>query len=139
MAANGAPAIGMIGAFATNTSAAELSGYISDVTKLTGSDYELAYDGTHYSLIQLADGSKKILNATEAAALTSATGLEVDGLNLKIDSTPNANDRFTIKPYSGFVNTLSVAMTDARDVAAASKALVRSSSASTWRRARSVG
>lgn len=125
-AANGAPAIGMIGAFATNTSAAGLSGYISDVTQLTGSDYELAYDGTNYSLTRQADGSKKILNATEAAALTSATGLEVDGLNLKIDSTPNANDRFTIKPYSGFVNTLSVAMTDARDVAAASKALVLS-------------
>lgn len=35
-AANGAPAIGMIGAFATNTSAAELSGYISDVTEADG-------------------------------------------------------------------------------------------------------
>lgn len=106
------PAIGHIAPNALNAGNASIDGYISDVSQLQASDYELGFDGSNYVMTRLSDGNKT----------TSATmPLTVDGVTLDLTGgAMQAGDRFTIQPYQGFINSLSVRITDARELAAAS-------------------
>lgn len=105
------PDIGYVTPNSMNTGSAALSGYISDIADLQPSDYELGFDGSQYILTRLSDNSK-----TASATMP----LTVDGLTLNLTGSMASGDSFTIKPYEGFIDSLSVRITDARDIAAAS-------------------
>lgn len=117
------PDIGYISPNSLNTGTATLDGYISDVGQLTTSNFELQYDGSNYILTRLSDNTKTV---------SATMPLSVDGLSLNVSSgAMAAGDRFTIKPYEGFINSLSVKMTDPRDVAAAAPVRLTTASANT--------
>ncbi|WP_035053217.1 flagellar hook-associated protein FlgK [Andreprevotia chitinilytica] len=105
------PAVGNINFNTKNTGTAQLSGYISDVNQLTASNYDLGFDGANYTVTRLSDGQK-----TTYASLP----LTQDGFTISQTSgVMNAGDHFTIQPTAGFIRSLSVRMTDPREVAAA--------------------
>lgn len=116
------PKIGVIRPNTNNTvpATASLTGYIQDISKVTTSNYELAYDGTNYTLVNLSDSSKYTLTAAEAASLTTPAGFSTSsGLSLSLSTTPAAGDRFTIMPLKGFIDQMGVRITDPREIAAA--------------------
>ncbi|MBM5571371.1 MULTISPECIES: flagellar hook-associated protein FlgK [Deefgea] len=116
------PKIGVVRPNANNTvpATASLTGYIQDISKLTTSNYELAYDGTNYTLANLSDGSKYTLLPAEAAALTTPAGFSTaTGLSLSLTAVPAAGDRFTIMPLKGFIDQMGIKITDPREIAAA--------------------
>lgn len=105
------PDIGNISPNSFNTGTATIDGYISDISKLAASDYDLSYDGANYILTRQSDNTKTV---------SATLPLSVDGLSLNLASgAMAAGDRFSIKPYQGFIESLAVKMTDPRDVAAA--------------------
>ncbi len=117
-----APNLGVIRPNTNNIApaTASLSGYIQDVSKLTTNNYELAYDGTNYTLANLSDGSKQILLPAESAALTTPAGFTTKGgLSLSLTTTPAVGDKFTIMPLKGFIDQLAVNISDPREIAAA--------------------
>lgn len=95
---------------AANTGTAVVTATVSDYSKLTGSDYSLAYDGTNYTLTRLSDNT-----ATTYAVLPQT----VDGLTITIDVAPAANDSFTIRPTVNGALSMAVAITDPAKIAAA--------------------
>ncbi|XZG71473.1 flagellar hook-associated protein FlgK [Chitinibacteraceae bacterium HSL-7] len=110
------PAIGRISPNTLNTGNATVDGWISNVGQLTTSDYELGYDGTNYVLTRLSDRQQTVFTPAQIAA----GPITQDGLSLRITAgTMNTGDRFTIKPYEGFVRSMGVSITDPRDIAAA--------------------
>ncbi|WP_410499213.1 flagellar hook-associated protein FlgK [Chitinibacter sp. S2-10] len=109
------PAISEINFNTKNTGTASLGGYITDVSKLTASNYELSFDGSNYSLKKVSDGTYTSYTPAEMAQ-----GINQDGMLLRIDSgAMNANDRFTIKPVEGMIDTMAVRITDPKELAAA--------------------
>ncbi len=117
------PDIGHIAPNSLNTGNASLDGYISDVSQLEASDYELGYDGNNYVLTRLSDGNK-----TSSATMP----VTVDGLTLDLTGgAMQAGDRFSIQPYQSFINSLSVRITDSREVAAAAPIKMTSGSGNT--------
>lgn len=81
---------------------------------LTSSDYRLSYDGTTYTLTRLADN--QAWTGASAAAVATTAG---QGFDLALAGTPNAGDSFLIQPTRGGAGSLGVAITDARNIAAA--------------------
>ncbi|GHD57206.1 flagellar hook-associated protein FlgK [Jeongeupia chitinilytica] len=112
----GAPTLGQVYSNTANTGNAQLGGYISDVGKLTSSNYEFAFDGTNYILTRQSDKQKTVFTPAQVAA----GPVGVDGLQLSISSgNMAAGDRFNIQPTAGFIRGLSVSMTEPSRVAAA--------------------
>ncbi|WP_028453104.1 flagellar hook-associated protein FlgK [Chitinilyticum aquatile] len=118
------PALGAVRTNQANTGGASLTGYISDVSKLAASDYELVFDAASnkYTLTRLSDGSRSILDPT-VAGQDPVAGLNIEGMYLKLSATPAGGDRFTIQPTKGFINGLSVGITDPREIAIAGPVL----------------
>ncbi|MEJ2455750.1 MAG: flagellar hook-associated protein FlgK [Candidatus Thiodiazotropha sp.] len=83
----------------------------NDIGELTGSDYQLVYDGTDFILENLNDGSTQTL----------AVGLNtVDGLDITIDATGAvAGDNFLIRPTRNAANSIELLVGDVRRLAAA--------------------
>ncbi|GGP24778.1 flagellar hook-associated protein FlgK [Silvimonas amylolytica] len=110
------PALGSVNANSLNTGNAQLSGYISDATKLTTSNYKFSYDGTNYTLTRLSDNTQTTFTAAQVAAGPVGT----DGFLVNIGSgTMNTGDSFNIQPVANVIANLSVATTDPSLVAAA--------------------
>ncbi len=84
----------------------------NDIGELTGSDYQLVYDGTDYILENLNDGTTQTL----AAGLNT-----VDGLDITIDATGAvAGDIFLIHPTRNASSEIELRISDVRRLAAAS-------------------
>jgi len=95
----------------SNTGSAALAVGIASATSLTGSNYQLQYDGTNYKLTRLSD------NTTRTFATLPQT---VDGLTIAVGSgTPAAGDSFAIQPARHAAADIAVALTDVRTIAAA--------------------
>ncbi len=83
----------------------------NDIGELTGSDYQLVYDGTDFILENLNDGSTQTL----AAGLNT-----VDGLDITIDATGAvAGDNFLIRPTRNASSSIELQVGDVRRLAAA--------------------
>jgi flagellar hook-associated protein 1 len=84
----------------------------NDVGQLTGSDYQLTYDGTDFILKNLTGGDTQTLTA----------GLNtVDGLDITIDATGAiAGDTVLIRPTRNASSSLDLLVSDTRRLAAAS-------------------
>jgi flagellar hook-associated protein 1 FlgK len=85
---------------------------ITDPSKLTTSDYKVAYDGTNYTVTRLSD-SKEMYNDT-----TFPEGVEVDGVTLSEGSPITAGDEFIVRPTVDGAKNFAVAIKDISKIAA---------------------
>jgi flagellar hook-associated protein 1 len=100
----------------SNTGSAALSVTFAAnaATNLTTSDYSLSYDGTNYTLTRLSD-NQSWTGATAAAVATTAN----QGFDLSLSGAIASGDSFKIEPTRAGASSISVAITDARNIAAA--------------------
>ena len=98
-----------------NTDNATASVSIVNVGALTADNYILAYNGGAYRLTDTATGA----NVPLAGAGTAANPLTADGLSIVLSGTPAAGDQFLIQPTVQAAATISTALTNPSDIAAA--------------------
>lgn len=97
---------------ANNSSAAEISATISDVSALTTSDYQLSFDGANYSMVRLSDNA--------VTSLGPALPQTVDGFTVDLASgAPDAGDSFLIRPTANGARDINVAIIETSKIAAA--------------------
>jgi flagellar hook-associated protein 1 FlgK len=90
---------------------------LDDPANLTSSDYQLNFDGANYSLVRLSD------NVTVGSAAHGGS-LIADGLNLSLGgSAPSAGDSWLLRPTLFAAGDMSMALTSASQIAAASGTL----------------
>lgn len=86
----------------------------SDITDLTGSDYQLIYNsGTSYTLTRLSDNATFNLDTAIPATLTN------DGFTLTLGGAPAAGEITTIRPTRVAARDIDLSLTDGREFAAA--------------------
>ena len=102
-----------------NTSTAEVTAEWSDSSALKASNYSMSYDSASstWSVTRMSDNVK--FSVTPDA--TDGT-LSFDGLKLTVTGTPDNKDSFLVKPVQNVISGMSVAITDASQIAAASSA-----------------
>jgi flagellar hook-associated protein 1 FlgK len=90
---------------------------LDNSANLTVSDYQLNYDGANYSLVRLSD------NVTVGSAAHGGS-IVADGLNLTLGgSAPTAGDSWLLRPTVFAAGDMSMALTSASQIAAASGTL----------------
>jgi flagellar hook-associated protein 1 FlgK len=101
----------VVTAASSNSASGALSTSISNAAALTGSNYQLKFDGTNYTLTRLSDGTT-----------TSYTSMPqtVDGMTIAIGNALSAGDSFTIAPTAAVAANMTANVTDPSLVAAAS-------------------
>ena len=118
---------------ATLVGTAQIAATLTDPSALTTSDYQLAYDGTNYTLTRLEDG-------TTTTFLPTALPKQVDGFTIAVASgTPAAGDLFSIKPTRTAATDLALAISDPRQIAAAAPIATSAAKANTGTGAISAG
>ncbi|HEX7817101.1 flagellar hook-associated protein FlgK [Dyella sp.] len=96
-----------------NTGTTTVSASISDVSKLTASDYTLSYDGTAWNL--RTSSGQSVPTTTNPDGSFSA-----DGLTFNVGAgTAQAGDSFVIQPTRDAATSLKVVQTDPGKIAAA--------------------
>jgi flagellar hook-associated protein 1 FlgK len=98
-----------------NAGTAQISAAFGDVSQLTTSDYTMRYDGSNWTLSR-ADGTQVAMTGTG----TAADPFVADGLEFTVSGSASAGDSFLIKPTATAAAATSVAITDIRQIAAAS-------------------
>jgi flagellar hook-associated protein 1 FlgK len=86
---------------------------ITDVSKLTTSDYRVSYDGTNYTVTRLSD-NQQLYNG-----LAFPQGKEFDGVTLTEASTLRSGDEFVVRPTVNGAANFAVAIKDVSKIAAA--------------------
>ncbi|MDT8363601.1 MAG: flagellar hook-associated protein FlgK [Nitrosomonas sp.] len=94
-----------------NAPASSVTAAISDVSKLTASDYRLDYDSTNFTLTRLADKNS-------VTAPTTGLPLTLDGLSIT-SSNMLAGEHFVIQPTRQAAKNIEVAISDTAKIAAA--------------------
>ncbi len=97
-----------------NAPASSMTATISDVSKLTASDYRLDFNGSQYTLTRLTDKTSVSL----ATPPTSASPLTLDGLSIT-SSSMAAGEHFVIQPTRQAAKNIQVAISDTAKIAAA--------------------
>ena len=115
-----------VNANVNNTGGASLTATNADVSVMTGSNYQLKYDGTNYTLTRLSDNTVTQLTSAQLAA-----GTTVDGVTIKLSGTMNAGDSFLIQPTVNAASAISLLTTDPTKLAAAVPILASASSSNT--------
>ncbi|MGJ7065807.1 flagellar hook-associated protein FlgK [Morganella morganii] len=87
----------------------------SDVSKVTGNNYDVSFDGTNWNVTRLPEG------VAVTANFDGATGtLSFEGMDIKItNNTAQAGDKFLLKPVDNVIGGLNTLVTNAADFAAA--------------------
>ncbi|EMO4163752.1 flagellar hook-associated protein FlgK [Morganella morganii] len=87
----------------------------NDVSKVTGNNYDVSYDGTNWNVTRLPEGIAVTAN------FDSATGtLSFEGMDIKIsNNSAVAGDKFLLKPVDNVIGGLNTLVTNAADFAAA--------------------
>ncbi|AKA37583.1 flagellar hook-associated protein FlgK [Yersinia ruckeri] len=96
-----------------NTGTGSLNVTFADSSQVKASDYSMEFDGTNWQITRLSDKSK-IMPKTEADG-----SLSFDGLNVTVGAGAVLGDKFTVKPVSGVISNLDVAIQDSSKIAAA--------------------
>ncbi len=89
---------------------------IDDLGALTAADYELAFDGTDWTLTNLTTGA-------DVPLVADGTDFVADGLRFSVDPAAGPGDRFLIRPTRGGARALDVVIDDPKRLAAASALL----------------
>lgn len=87
----------------------------ANIGNLTTLDYVMSYDGAAWSL---ADSNGNPVTMTGAG--TPASPFVVGGLNIVVGGSPNAGDRFQIRPTRDGAEDIGMALSNVRSIAAAS-------------------
>ncbi|MEZ5444424.1 MAG: flagellar hook-associated protein FlgK [Gammaproteobacteria bacterium] len=95
-----------------NTGTITLAFDSANVGDLTISDYDFTFDGTDWQLYRYSDGTTQ--------TLSGAGPFSVDGLTITVGTAPAAGDTYRLQPTRYIARDIGVAITDAREVAAAS-------------------
>jgi flagellar hook-associated protein 1 FlgK len=96
------------------------SATVNDPSALTLDEYDINFtDASTYDIINNATGVTVASGQTYSAGST----ITFDGIDVVIDGSPAAADSFLISPLRGVINNVDVAITDTRQIAAASSAL----------------
>ncbi|MEO8118409.1 MAG: flagellar basal body rod C-terminal domain-containing protein, partial [Rhodoferax sp.] len=113
-----------------NTGSATLTLSISDTSKFVASDYEVSFSSPAAGTItRRSDGVVVSFPQTPSTAPFLAT---LDGLNISMPSgTPNAGDRFLIKPFNTSASDIQSEFSSARALAVASPVAGRMGGANT--------
>ena len=94
-------------------SGANVAVTVSDVGKVTTSDYVLSFDGTDYTLTRKSDGVEAYKGA---GPITGIDGLDIDAASL---TTMNTGDRVLIQPTRNAAANIALAISNTRQIAAA--------------------
>lgn len=95
-----------------NTGNAQITAAFVDANALTASDYQIDFDGSNYTITRLSDG---------AAQTTATFPLTVDGMQLSLASgAAAAGDTFLLRPVREGATSLSLAIGNPAEIAAAS-------------------
>ena len=108
-----------------NTGTASVTATNTDVSAMTGSNYQLKYDGTNYTLTRLSDNT--VTNLGTSAPLSQI----VDGVNVSVSTGMHAGDSFLIQPTVNAASAISLLTTDPTKLAAAAPILASAASTNT--------
>jgi flagellar hook-associated protein 1 FlgK len=100
----------------TNTGTGTVDATITDVSQLTSDNYKLTYSGTTWNLQDTTTGQAVTMSGTG----TSADPFVAAGLSMVVNGAPDAGDNYVVKPTAGAVDGMSVVLTSATQIAAAS-------------------
>jgi flagellar hook-associated protein 1 FlgK len=98
-----------------NKSAVSASVSITNIGALTADNYVLSYAAGAYSLTDQTTGA----NVAVTGAGTVASPLTANGLSIVLSGTPTSGDQYLIQPTAQAAGTLSVALSNPSDLAAA--------------------
>jgi flagellar hook-associated protein 1 len=99
-----------------NSGSSELATTIDDVGALTGDDYRMQFDGSNWTLFNTTRGETVALSGSG----TAADPFSADGLSIVVSGTPDAGDRFRIRPTYNAASGLEQLVRDPEAIAAAS-------------------
>lgn len=97
---------------ARNLGTGEIDIDFSDINALTGSDYDISFDGTNYTI-------KRMPGNSVAYTGPGTPPLVVDGMELTLSGTPQPGDRWQLQPTRYAASDLQLNVTDPSKVAAA--------------------
>jgi flagellar hook-associated protein 1 FlgK len=97
---------------AGNSAAGTLSASVADASALQPSDYQVAWDGSNYTITRLADGQTK-----SYAALPAVPPTLIDGLAFLSSGTPAAGDSWLVKPLAAAATGLAARPATPRQLA----------------------
>jgi len=86
-------------AHAENTGSGAIGMQVMDASALKASAYEIAWDGTAYSVRRMADGQ---------VTTTATLPVDIDGLRLNGSGAPASGDRWLLKPYEAATRQMGV-------------------------------
>lgn len=110
----GAPTVA---ADSANTGSGTVSAALVNSNALTASDYRLTYNGTNsYTLTRINDGKAFSITTGGSSPYTTST---IDGISLTISAGAAAGDTFLVRPTFAAVSGMSIAVSDASQIAAA--------------------
>lgn len=92
-----------------NTGSATVVVDVTDTTRLTASDYTLAFDGAVFSLTRVSD----------SVSVSGPGPLTLDGFDVDVSAGANAGDTFLIRPTGGGRSSIALQVTDPAGIAAA--------------------
>lgn len=110
--ATGGPATN---ASAANVGSATVSASVTSPAALTAADYELAFDGSAWSLRRLDTNAAVAMTGTG----TPADPFRADGLAFSVAGTASSGDRFLVRPTREAVQGLELLVRDPSRIAAA--------------------
>jgi flagellar hook-associated protein 1 FlgK len=96
------------------SSTATVTATISDPTKLTTSDYKLAFNGTNYTVTRLSDNQQTVINPYPQTVPQT-----IDGVDFAINGLSTTNDNFLVRPTINGAAQFGVAVSDRSKIAAA--------------------
>lgn len=104
-----------------NTGTADGAMTLTNTQLLTGSDYQLKFDGSQYSAWRLSDGAQMTVATTvtaDGSELSFKDGAGRDqGFTLQMSGTPAAGDRFMLEPTRRGASHLAVELDQADQLA----------------------
>jgi flagellar hook-associated protein 1 FlgK len=100
-----------VSASVNNTGAGAVTAVIVDVAQITGDEYELAFDGSDYTLTNTRTGDSQVGPGPVFA---------VDGVEITVTAAPAAGDAFLIAPVAQAASLFEAQISDPRAFAAAS-------------------
>ena len=87
---------------------------ISDPTKLTTSDYKLAFDGSNFTVTRLSDNQKTVINP-----FPQTVPQTIDGIDFSVSGSAATGDSFLVQPTINGASHLTLAITDPAKIASA--------------------
>lgn len=96
------------------SSTATVGATIVDPTKLTQSDYKVAYNGANYTVTRLSDNQQTVINP-----YPQVTPQTIDGVAFSINGASTTGDHFMVRPTANGAAQFSLALSDRSKIAAA--------------------